>query len=73
MCPNYFGLSVARGSCRIGVRGPRQRPFGTTHARIAREVERKVSNLMAHVAPAGSSCDKPALPLMLCEAAHDPA
>jgi hypothetical protein len=30
----------------------------TTHARNAREVERKLSNLMAHLAPSGSSLDQ---------------
>src|SRR5262249_19640842 len=32
-------------------------PFGTTHACCAREVERNVSNLMAHLAQAGSYSD----------------
>jgi hypothetical protein len=32
--------------------------FGTTHARCAREVERNVSNLMAHLPPPRSSTDR---------------
>src|SRR5437762_2858015 len=32
--------------------------FAATHAPFANEVERKLSNLMAHLAPAGSSSDQ---------------
>src|SRR5438045_1545651 len=61
----YTLIAVSAMAASMGIL---RRLDTTTNARLRHEVERKLSNLMAHLPACGSSCDALARPT--CEAAN---